>query len=175
MKRVISLLLCLVFVLSGVGASNGETSSSQTEERESGISTSEELTDGAAWETLEGLGKIVTENGVFYVLITLPAEIVGSDITQESIDLDVGEFYTSGKLNEDGSVTYKMTKPQHKAMLDGITESFDEGLQEMVDSPDNTFTSITHNDDFTLFDVYLSTEEVGFAEGFMVYECSSDF
>jgi len=121
-----------------------------------------------AWDQLESLGKIETENGLFYVSITMPADFVGDDITQETIDANAGESYTSGKLNDDGSVTYKMTKKQHKAMMDGIAESIEKSLQEMVDSPDYAFTKITHNSDFTSFDAYLSTEEVGLVEGFMV-------
>ena len=124
--------------------------------------------DDAAWDTLESMGKIETENGLFYVSITLPADFVDEDITQESIDANAGEIYTSGKLNDDGSVTYKMTKKQHKAMLDGITESIETSLQDLVDSSDNAFTKIDHNSDFTTFDAYLSTEELGFAESFMV-------
>lgn len=124
--------------------------------------------DDSAWDSLESLGKIETENGLFYVNITLPADFVGEDVTQESIDAKAGESYTSGKLNEDGSVTYKMTKKQHKAMLDGISESIENSLQEMVDDSDYSFTKITHNSDFTSFDAYLSTEELGFAESFMV-------
>ncbi len=52
-------------------------------------------------------------------------------------------------------------------MLDYNTKSIDGALREMVDSSDYAFTKITHNDDFTVFDAYLSTEEVGLAEGFM--------
>lgn len=124
--------------------------------------------DDAAWDKLESMGKIETENGLFYVSITLPADFVGEDVTQESIDAKAGENYTSGKLNDDGSVTYKMTKKQHKAMLDSISESIEKSLQEMIDSPDYAFTEITHNDNYTSFDVHLSTEELGFAESFMV-------
>ena len=189
MKRTISIVLTLLLVLSlcacgSNGSSANETAPSQS--LQAGITQSaesvaaapeitepyvqpneEELIDDAAWDELESLGRIETENGLFYVSITMPAEFVGSDITQESIDANAGETYTSGKLNEDGSVTYKMTKKQHKAMLDLFAQSIEEGLQELVDSSEYAFTKITHNDDFTQFDAYLSTEEVGFTEGFM--------
>lgn len=186
MKKSLNVLLTLflVFFLCACGGSSsvGGTTTTNTEtvttsdiettvtssEAEIPVSVSEEESvDDSAWDELKSLGKIETENGLFYVSITMPAEFAGSEITQESIDANAGEMYTSGKLNDDGSVTYKMTKKQHKAMLDNITQSIDEGLQEMVDSSDYAFTKITHNDDFTVFDAYLSTEEVGVTEGFM--------
>ena len=176
MKKIIciSLLLIMLLSLSACGSNKtpaAATPSTATPEAnitnaDEGIASEDDLIDDAAWDALEGLGKIETENGLFYVSITLPAEFAG-DITQESIDANAGETYTSGKLNEDGSVTYKMTKKQHKAMLDSLNETIDAGLQELVDSPDYAFTQITHNADFTSFDVHLSTEEVGFTEGFM--------
>ena len=129
----------------------------------------ESLVDDPAWDMLEGLGKVQTENGVFFVTITIPANFIGESVTQESIDTNAGpDSYTSGKLNDDGSVTYKLTKKQHKAMMDLYTKSIDEALQELVDSPDYAFTSITHNADFTVFDASLSTSEVGITESYMV-------
>ena len=53
-------------------------------------------------------------------------------------------------------------------MLDSLTESLEESLQELVDSSDYSFTRIDHNEDFTVFDAYLSTEGVGFAETFTI-------
>lgn len=176
MNKALSILLAvlLVFSLCACGSSPSVTQTSTnnaettTSEAETDVTVNEEdAIDDAAWDELESLGKIETENGLFFVSITLPAEFVGSDISQESIDANAGEMYTSGKLNEDGSVTYKMTKKQHKAMLESITQSIDDGLQELVDSPDYAFTKITHNNDYTVFDAYLSTNEVGFTEGFM--------
>ena len=191
MKKCVCFLLAMVLMFSlcacGNSSSAGDIPASNTSETSStGASTGEPETspdtapadtvadaseddsiDDPAWNELESLGKIETENGLFYVSITMPADFVGSDITQESIDAKAGETYTSGKLNADGSVTYKMTKKQHKAMLDTIAKGIDDGLQQMVDSPDYAFTKISHNDDFTVFDAYLSTEQVGFTEGFM--------
>ena len=191
----IALALCMLLSLCACGSSKAPVSETPTPATETGKETAapsepkeptentasdepadttpepeseDDGVDNAAWDTLESMGKIETENGLFYVNITLPADFVGEDVTQESIDAKAGETYTSGKLNDDGSVTYKMTKKQHKAMLDGITESIETSLQDMVDSSDNAFTKIDHNSDFTSFDAHVSTEELGFAESFMV-------
>lgn len=125
----------------------------------------EEIVD-EAWDELESLGNIETENGVLLVSITMPADLVG-EITQEELDAEAGEEFVSAKLNDDGSVTYKLTKKQHKAMLDEFSAGLDEALQEMVDDEEYAYTEIRHNADFTEFDVTLSTDEVGLMESIM--------
>ncbi len=183
MKRFVCLLLVVLMVLSlcACGKANTNepvdptatpaveaTPAAEAPAAPSEAPVSEEsLVDDPAWDQLEALGKVTTENGVFYVTMTVPADMVGTETTQASLDAEAGENYTSAKLNDDGSVTYKMTKKQHKAMMDEFTKAIEEGLQEMVDSPDYAFTKITHNADYTSFDAYLSTNEVGMTEGFM--------
>lgn len=184
MKKYICLLLVALLVLSlcACGKANtGDTSAATsapaaaapTTEAPSAPSetpvSEESLVDDPAWDQLDALGKVTTENGVFYVTMTVPAEMVGTETTQASLDAEAGGNYTSAKLNDDGSVTYKMTKKQHKAMMDEFTKTIEEGLQEMVDSPDYAFTKIIHNADYTSFDAHLSTNEVGMTEGFMSF------
>ena len=180
MKKIICLLLsvCLLVSLCACGSdkapadpSASGTTNEPSAEAESGTESSaseDDLIEDPFWDDLEALGKVETENGLFFVSITLPAALAGSDLTQESLDANAGETYTSAKLNEDGSVTYRMTKRQHKAMLDSTTTAVDEGIQELVAETDNAFTRIEHNADFTVYDAYLSTDEIGFTESFSV-------
>ncbi|MBR4163376.1 MAG: hypothetical protein IKR11_07620 [Solobacterium sp.] len=176
MKKMMTVVLSALLSISVCGCGqSGSVQDSETEdiaseaaEAEEPVTQQEELIDDPAWDTLESMGMIETENGLFYVSITLPAELAGEDVTQESIDAKAGDTYTSGKLNEDGSVTYKMTKKQHKTMLEELGKSIEEGLQELCDSDDYAIAEITHNPDFTSFDVHLTTEDVGMAESFMV-------
>jgi len=177
MKKVTVLLLAGLLALSGCGESRPadetvpeETAQSAKEEEketEQAVTPEEETVDDPTWEALESLGMVETENGLFYVSITLPAEMAGTEVTQESIDANAGETYTSGKLNEDGSVTYKMTKAQHKAMLEQLSKTIDDALKEMSESGEYAISEVTHNDDFTSFDVKLTGDDLGFAEGFM--------
>lgn len=186
MKRLISIVLSLSMILTLASCSgktngnNGNTpnagassdyktseSSAIPETTEAPTTTNEDdAIDDEAWDGLKSIGQIQTENGVFTATITLPKDFVGDDVTQESIDAKAGESYISGKLNEDGSVTYKMTKKQHKAMLDEIVSSFEKSFDEMVKSEDYSFTSIKHNKDFTQFDITISENELGLAESF---------
>ncbi|MCR5449767.1 MAG: hypothetical protein K6F23_10255 [Solobacterium sp.] len=180
MNKIIKTIFALLLTISVVGCSSTNTDESVpenstsspaesigTESTEPPVNEDDEIED-EGWEKLESLGKVQTENGIFFVYITVPADIVGTDVTQEKIDANAGETYTSGVLNEDGSVTYKMTKKQHKAMMDTIKESLDNALQDMVDDEKNAITEIRHNKDFTEFDVTLSTNELGLTESFLV-------
>ena len=128
----------------------------------------EEPIDNPAWDELNNLGRIETENGLLYVKITVPADYVSSDTTQDRLDENAGETYSSAILNADGSVTYKMTKKQHKAMLDSVSAKIDDLLQEWIDSPDYSFTEITHDSDYSSFEVHLSTEQLGLSDSLMV-------
>ena len=158
--------------LTACGTSTGEGSAAEPREetaaQETPVSEEDQIVD-EGWEQLESLGKVETENGLFFVRLTLPKEFVGEEITQEKLDAETGTGYLSAKLNEDGSVTYKMTKKQHKAMLDEMVKSIDDALNQMVDSSDYSFAEITHNKDFTSYDVKLDTDEIGFAESFMTF------
>ena len=176
MKKVLRVLLSAVMTVSltacGSSTNEGTVDSGQAEaaaqQAAETVANEEDLIVDEAWDELESLGKIETENGIFFVSITLPADIAGEEVTQESLDAKAGENYISARLNDDGSVTYKMTKAQHKAMLDGMVESMDEALQELTDSDQYAFADIRHNSDFTSFDVTLDTNELGLTESFMV-------
>lgn len=120
-------------------------------------------------DELAAIGDVEVENGILTVSITVPADLVG-ETTQESLDASKGENYLSAVLNEDGSVTYKMTKAQHRAMLESIAVSIDDSIQTMIDDNETyTITSVEHNDTFTEYDVTLEGTEIGFGDMFTSY------
>lgn len=171
MKRIIATLLvaCMVISLSACGnAKNKESKNNEINKNEPTVASKEDEIQDEGWDKLEKLGEVKTENGILTVSITMPADLVGEDMTQEKLDSEVEKNYISAKLNEDGSVTYKMTKKQHKAMLDEVTKSVEDSFNELINDTENTFTNIKHNKDFTQFDVTISTDEVGLIESFSV-------
>ena len=139
-----------------------ESVSEDASERSVGESVQDDMDELAA------IGDVEVENGIMTVKITVPADL-SKGMTQEQLDAAVGEKYQSAVLNEDGSVTYKVTKAQHRAMLEGFTASFDEALQRIVDN-DETYTiaGITHNEDFTEYNVTLDGSELGMTDSFSV-------
>ena len=108
------------------------------------------------WDQLAAIGDVQVENGVMTVSLNVPADLA-KNIRQETIDAGIGTQYQAAFRNQDGSITYKMTKAQHQAMLEQLAVSFDNSLQEMID--ENYDSNITRNNDFTVFDISLDGAE----------------
>lgn len=104
------------------------------------------------------------------VEFTVPADFVEGETTQEALDAQVNENgWKSATLNEDGSVTYEMSKVQHKEMMEVLKVRFDEGLPDIINSEDYpNFVSVTANDDYTEFKITTRAESLNFAETFSV-------
>lgn len=119
-------------------------------------------------EKTESNNSIEVEKDLFDVTITIPADFVG-EMTQEDLDLKVSENgYQTGVLNADGSVTYVMTKSQHKKMIESCRQDINDSLSEMIESQDYSFTNIETNDDFTSFTITTTSTELDLAESFSV-------
>ena len=154
MKRFIALLLAftMCFGLTAFAAAEGNTPETEDE-------------SDADWEAIEALGKVKTENGRVLVSITLPKEYC-EGVTQEKLDASAGETFVAAKLNDDGSVTFKYTKGQHRELCKSIGEIIDEALEEMITDDMYTFTEITHNEDYSVFDVQVNSDRLGFLDSF---------
>ena len=111
-------------------------------------------------DTFNSIGNVTTESGPVYTTITIPGELLGMELTQEELDAGAGEEYVSAVLNEDGSVTYTMTKEQHEAMLANTAASIEESLPEILATEELSFAKIEHDADFTHFSVTLSGEKL---------------
>lgn len=185
-RQCISLLVCLGMVLPltacgnfGVAADSTAQISSRDESVESSAAeqslldhdaTEAEASDDldADMEKLEAIGDVEVENGILTVSITLPADLVGEDVTQKSLDEKVGEKYVAVMLNEDGSVTYKMTKAQHEQMLAELKKTMEDAFEEMIESDTYNITAISYNDNCSVFEVTLGSDALGFADSFSV-------
>ena len=128
----------------------------------------EEVTDDTGSDA-EEIVKINVEKKVYDVELTIPKQFA-DDITQEELDRITDEKgYKSATLNEDGSVTYVMTKDQHREMVDGVRKGIDESLAEMAGSEDYPeITEVTANDNYTEFTVTTKNEEPSTMESLSV-------
>ena len=178
-KKILAVLLTMTVmttVLAGCGSKSGDAEQStapvvenQTEQAvDNGTGTEAESTDDGM-EQLEAIGDVDVDKGLFNVTLTIPKDFVG-DTTQEKLDESVKENgYKSATLNSDGSVTYVMTKAQHEEMLEGIRESLDQSLSEMIGSSDYpNITNVEHNDDYTSFTITTKNAEPDLSESFSV-------
>lgn len=83
-------------------------------------------------------------------------EMAEIDDPQASIDELINEkIIKSGKVNNDGSVTYVMTPSQHKAYMKSLKESFEEGNKDLINDSENSILDIKPSDDFSKFDIYV--------------------
>lgn len=120
------------------------------------------------WDQLAAIGDVQVENGVMTVSLNVPADLA-KNISQETIDAGIGTQYQAAFRNQDGSITYKMTKEQHQAMLEQLAVSFDNSLQEMIDDEKYTISNITRNNDFTVFDISLDGAEPSVSDSFAAF------
>ncbi len=184
-KRIFTFIISvamIVSLISGCGAKTEDISKENEQEiatvvepiAENTSEVEEEITDDAL-KTLEAIGDVDVDKDLFDVTLNIPKDFVG-ETTQEKLDKSVEEKgYKSATLNTDGSVTFVMTKAQHKEMVDEIKKSIDKSISDMVGSSDYpNITDITANDDYTKFTVTTKNEQPDLAESFAVmglYTC----
>lgn len=175
MKKRVAVLMALIMSMSffaGCGAKNEQESKTVDVRQEKDMSVGNSEEDIVKEETadqLEAIGDIDVDKGIFDVTLTIPADFVG-EVTQEELDETAEQVgYQSATLNDDGSVTYVMTKAQHKEMLAELRKNIEQSLNEMVKSENYpNITAITANENFTVFTVTTQNDEPDFAESLAV-------
>lgn len=167
-NRIIALTLALLFAFSLTACGASESQPSDTTQPATTAPASTEETTGM--DALDAIGEMEVDQNLFTVEITVPADFLGEGITQESLDADVAASnYISAKLNDDGSVTYVMTKAVHDEMMVGVRDTIQQALDEMVGSEEfPSFTKVEANDDFTQFTIETTSTELGLVESFSV-------
>lgn len=96
--------------------------------------------------------KVQVDKNLTNVEITLPASLVGeqnfSEIQEEAKENGVKEVIQ----NDDGSVTYKMSKKAHKKMMAEIEEDLKDTLDDIKNDKDYpTIKDVKYNNDFDQF------------------------
>lgn len=184
-KKVFAMMMSAVMCVTGLSACGGNAADATQAPATSAVevtAAAEKTTDKAdmtpaseketaddALAKLEAIGDVDVEKGLFDVTLTIPKDFAG-EVTQEELDELVKEKgFQSATLNSDGSVTYVMTKAQHKEMVDGVAEKIKNALSEMAESADYpNITDISANDDFTVFTVTTKNSTPDMAESFVV-------
>lgn len=154
MKKLSCLLVLLVIFL--VACSNesaeGEKSTDQKQE--------------------EKEGAVNVDKGLLNVELTLPA----SFFEGEDIDTVIAEAKKEGvsevTKNEDGSLTYKMPKSEHKKMMAEMGTSITDSIEEMKSSEDYvSIKDVTHNKSFTEFTLLVDKESYeNSMDGFAIFD-----
>lgn len=148
MKKMLCLLLATSILLSGCGSS-GET----VVEKEIS-STQEQSQSVPSQDTL-------SKEKIFSVDVTIPAifyQDEQEEMTQDKVEQLVKESnFNSGVLNEDGSVTFNMSKSQHAQFLQSIKDSTLETIDGLLNGENSieSFNKISFNDDMNKFSIYV--------------------
>ncbi|WP_079526466.1 hypothetical protein [Solibacillus isronensis] len=102
---------------------------------------------------------IEVDKGLLDVELTLPADFF-EDETPEEIEAAAKEKGVKEvKVNEDGTVYYKMSKSAHKKMMKEMEKGVISSVDDLVNGEDyESFKEISYNKDFTEFDVTVNSE-----------------
>lgn len=158
MKKIIAIMLITICVnIIVCGDAQNESIPLSTEVNDNDI----EPKSTEYGEDMESVGKAIeeieVEKELFNVEITIPEEFVG-DLTQE----DIGAKETI--VNKDGSVTFRMSKSQHKALMKKMSDNINNSFNEWIESEDYSFTDIKVNEDFSNYEIKASNTELNFNE-----------
>lgn len=104
----------------------------------------------------------VVKKGLLNVEITMPAEFVEGQDVDKMIKEAKEEGVKEVKKNDDGSLTYVMSKADHRKMMKEMKTNLEESIDEAKDGFDS-IEDITYNKDFTEFTL-LATDKASFNE-----------
>ena len=98
---------------------------------------------------------ISVDKNLFSVDVTIPASFYEDQkLSQAELDADAAKKgYGKAKLNSDGSVSFRMSKAQHKAALADMKKSVDDYIQESVNESPKIFKKISYNSNMTEFNI----------------------
>lgn len=134
---------------------------SNEEEAKEETPKAEETSDNSQAEAGEEKeeGGVDVDKGLFNVEVTLPASFFeGEDMESVAANAEA-EGVGEATVNEDGSVTYKMSKSKHTEMMDEMAKSVEESKKEIVDSGDfPSVQAIENNKDYSKFTVSVDRE-----------------
>lgn len=130
-------------ILAASGLTLGACSSDsepETEAVEEAGSAEEAMTDTQDTEEAESNeegGSVSVDEGIFNVEVTIPASFFNEeeDLKQVAADAEA-EDVKEATVNDDGSITYKMSKSQHADMLQEFSNNIDELKDDIPESGD---------------------------------------
>ncbi len=94
------------------------------------------------------------------IALTIPG-IFATDATQNKLDKTAKELgYEAMTLDEEGNITYTITKEQHKEMMSNLRNGLEETFKDMVGKGSfKKITNIEANEDLTYIKVTLSSKD----------------
>lgn len=155
MRKVFLLLLVLITMITIAACGGQEDTSGESDKNESVEKAETVKKDEEKEETVE------VDKNLLSVEVTLPAsffELEGQDIDQVIADAKEDGVQEVTK-NEDGSLTYKMSKAKHAEMMKEMEEQVKNTIEEMKNSEDFvSIQDVTVNKSFSEFTMIVDRE-----------------
>lgn len=101
---------------------------------------------------------VTVDKKVFSVVITIPASFYeGTKVTQKQLDADAAkDGIGKPTLNADGSVTWRMSKAEHKKVMADMKKSLDDYIQEAIDESPGALRKISYDKEMKEFKVFVN-------------------
>ncbi|MEH7380494.1 hypothetical protein V7138_08440 [Bacillus sp. JJ1533] len=145
LKKLLFFLLFFIVFLTACGGNDEEKAKQDNAENKNGEENSEQ---------------IEVDKGLLNVEITLPPTFFEGE---EDLDTTIAEAEKEGikvTKNEDGSLTYKMSKKKHKEMMQELKTGMVATIDDMKNDEDYvSIQDITHNDSFSEFTLIVDKEK----------------
>lgn len=169
MKKSVLIAVALTCVLMGACKSQNETLIPDDNNEPAPIEEETAITDNSVSDDEADETPAEEDQKVELVI---PAKYVGLAQDQEYFDgIREEKNYESVTLNEDGTVTYVMTKKQHEEMMVDIKKEVDDGLNETFSDDEEMVTYVTnftHSDDYTKFSITFEKDKMSYIDAFML-------
>lgn len=138
-------------------SSDSEPETEPVEETDGAADTMTETQDTEETESNEEGGGISVDEGLFNVEVTIPSSFFeGEDPEQVAANVDNAEEAT---VNDDDSITYKMSKAQHEEMMQEVATSVEEATTTITESGDYpSIQAIETSDNYDHFTVQVDRE-----------------
>ena len=96
------------------------------------------------------------------VTLVIPTLYENISTQEEADEIRDRNGYESASLEEDGSLTIVMSRSQYEELLSSFRESVDRGIEEIVSEDyGSSIEKIEYNDDYSVFTVTVTGEEIG--------------
>ncbi len=148
MKKFIIMMFFALVLLAACSSESGDEGKSE------GASANTEETDKDNSESVN------VDKGLLNVEITLPASMVEGESIEDLETEAKEDGIKKVTKNDDGSVTYKMSKSTHKELMAEMEESLKDSIEETKNSEDYvSIKDIKHNNDFSAFTMIVNKSD----------------
>ncbi|MHA7963722.1 hypothetical protein ACX93W_06200 [Paenibacillus sp. CAU 1782] len=165
MKKLLLVMTAVsTLLLSACGAAQNKNENTGIESKETESAATESATPTEAAKE-ENSAAVEVDKGLFSNEVTLPASMFeGQDFEQivaQAKEEGIGEVIQ----NDDGSITYKMSKSAYKTMMDEMEQGLLDYVNELKSGTDfASIKDVTHNKSFSEFT--LIVDKAAYESGF---------